>query len=170
MGDFGYSGANPTAHGGIAVPHTTDARFSGRHPFQIFILFLILLISVPILFGVAARPGSITTILPPPAGLVWSIVLAAGSGAALHGVYWRDRGKGLIVEQFGLGLVGLASAVYGTAILLVGPAGSAVATALTIGLAGACFWRYWQIQRLLNHVKLEAEACVAIKKALGHDG
>jgi hypothetical protein len=151
------------------VPYTTDARFSGRHPFQIFILFLILLVSVPVLFGVAARPGSITQILPPPAGLIWSMVLAAGSGAALHGVYWKNRAKGLIVEQLGLGLVGMASGVYGIAIMLAGPTGSGVAAALTIGLAGACFWRYFQIQKLLNRVKLEAEARILTRKALHRD-
>jgi hypothetical protein len=152
------------------VPYRTDARLMGRHPFQILIMFMLLLISIPVLLGVTQRPGSIAAILPPPAGLIWSITLTVGTALALVGVFWRDRARGLILEQLGLGFVGLASSVYGVAILLSRQDGAAVAIALIFGLAGASFWRYCQIQRLLNKAKLTADTEIATRKALRNGG
>lgn len=134
-------------------PYRVDARLSGRHPFEIYVLVLCLLVSLPILLGRPATPGSVAALLPEPYAFFWSVVLAVGSAASLVGIYFKDRAKGLIIEQLGLAFVGVACVIYSGAILLsIGPLDGSVAAAIVGGFGFSCVRRYFQIQKVINDV------------------
>jgi hypothetical protein len=133
-------------------PYRVDARLSGRHPFEIFALYLAFLTSLPIVLGITPQPGSIRSALPPWLSFTWATVLLAGSGVAIFGIYWRERATGLICEQLGLALVGVGSLIYCACVLYVVGAGAGFTVAIVGGFGISCLRRYWQIQSVLDDV------------------
>lgn len=134
------------------MPYRVDARLSGRHPFQLFMLALTVLVSVPTLLGVAPRPGSIQDAYPGWPGYAWAVVLAVGSAMALVGVYLPDRATGLILEQLGLFCTGIGSLIYGAAALSSVGETAIYPVAIVWGYGVSCCIRGRQIQRILDQV------------------
>lgn len=132
-------------------PYRVDARLSGRHPFEIFTLFLMFITSFPTVLGIAPPPGSINASMPPWMVFTWSCVLLAGSTTALIGIYMRNRGIGLLTEQFGLAVVGVAACIYAGAVAVVG-FGGPVSVAIVLGFGVSCLVRWYQIQKAVNGV------------------
>lgn len=133
-------------------PYRVDARLAGRHPFEIYLLALALLVTLPTLFGVAPRPGSVASILTGFPGFLWNLSITAGSALALVGIYWKDRIWGLIGEQLGLALVGVACLVY-TVVVLASTGWSALfPAAIVAGFGASCIRRYFQIQQTFNQI------------------
>lgn len=138
---------------------------SARHPFEVFVLWLGLVVSIPLLWG-APAPGSTTNLLGPALTHVWAWMLAAGCLTALVGAFWtwggwlgrwwprvRPTAAGaLLVEKVGLVAVGCATVIYTAGIVFAerGPAGRFVAAGLVLGLGVASFVRAVQIQRWVN--------------------
>jgi len=137
-------------------PYRVDARLSGRHPFEIFVLYLAFLTALPTMLGIAPAPGSVREALPTWVTIGWAAALCLGSGVALFGVYWKERATGLICEQLGLAMVGVASLVYCFCVLYVIGPDSMIAVAIVGGFGISCLRRYWQIQHILDQVH-EAE-------------
>lgn len=133
-------------------PYRVDARLSGRHPFEIYILYLALLTALPTLLGVTPRPGSINYLMPGWMAVGWSAFLAGGAALTLLGIYWRERATGLIMEQLGLALVGVMSVAYAVCVLYVTGLDSGVGAAIVGGFGVSCLRRYWQIQQVLDSV------------------
>jgi hypothetical protein len=138
---------------------------SARHPFEIFVLWLGLVVSAPLLWGVPA-PGSTTNLLGPALAHVWAWMLAAGCLTALTGAFWTwwgwlgrfftsvrptDAGA-LLIERVGLVAVGCATLIYTVGVLFAeqGSRGRFVAAGLVFALGLASFWRAAQIQRWVN--------------------
>lgn len=146
------------------MPYRADARLAGRHPFEVFTLYLAFLTGLPTVLDLAPRPGSVDAELPLAVAVGWSFVLTLGAMLALMGIYWKDRITGLIMEQLGIGFVGVAAAIYvGTALYAIGWA-AAIPGAVLGGFALSCGWRYRQIQRTLNIAKIEQQANQAVRR------
>lgn len=138
-------------------PYRTDPLRSGRHPFELFVLTLAFLVSIPTILGATPTPGSINDTLPDWLALSWSVALAGGAGIALFGVFLLNRGVGIILEQLGLGIFAIASMVYtGAAIYSVGWA-ALQPVGIVAGFGAACAWRYFQLQGVLNRAQAEQE-------------
>lgn len=136
-------------------PYRSDARLSGRHPFETFMLALAAFASIPALFGAAPDPGSIEAALPPIGGFLWSLILTVGSIVALAGTYWKDRATGLILEQLGLAFVGVAAFIYtGVALSVVGLS-AAIPAAIIAGFGAACLKRWRDLQSVIDAVHEE---------------
>ena len=140
------------------MPYRSDPMQAGRHPFELFTLFLALLTGLPTVLGAIPRPGTIEEALPDVIPVIWSWVLFLGAACALIGIYWRDRATGLIFEQLGLAFVGLASIVYSASIAWETTGGGHVSlrqdaligAAIMLGFGTSCVCRYFQIQQTLD--------------------
>lgn len=139
------------------MPYQTDARLSGRHPFEIFILAFALAVTLPTVLGAAPRPGTVDEALPTAVAFIWSLVMTLGAAVALAGIAWRERGAGLIMEQLGLAAAGLASIVYGGCALYIVGQAAGFPAGLIIGFGASCGWRYFQLQRIINRARSAAE-------------
>lgn len=135
------------------MPYRVDARMSGRHPFEIFTMTLAFATGLPTLLGIQERPSSVMTYLPHIVALLWAIVLTVGSAGALVGVWWKERATGLILEQLGLGLVGLGSVVY--AGVAIGRGIFLIPVGIVAGFGLSCLWRYFQLQSIVDSVQAE---------------
>jgi hypothetical protein len=137
------------------MPYRVDARLSGRHPFELFLLALSFISGIPALLGAAPEPGSIESSLPAWAAVGWSVCLVGGSGLALIGIYWRQRAAGLILEQLGLAFVGVAALVYAVCIVSVIGATGVLSAGIVAAFGAACLVRWRQIQRVIDAVVVE---------------
>lgn len=137
-------------------PYRVDPRMSGRHPFELYILYLSVLTGLPVLLGITPRPGSINAVLPTWMAFGWSAFLVGGAIVTLAGVYWRERATGLIAEQLGLALVGVMSVAYSVCLVYIGGLDVALGAAIVAGFGISCLRRYFQIQEVIDAVH-EAE-------------
>ncbi len=137
-------------------PYRVDSRLSGRHPFELFALYLAILVSLPTVLGLVPEPGSIREALPAWIATVWAWAMLLGASTALAGVYWRDRASGLILEQLGLGVFGVTNIIYAGAVLYAVGLSSIIPAAMIGGFGAACLRRYFQIQQIIDSVH-EAE-------------
>lgn len=130
---------------------------SSRHPFQVLILVLCLISSVPILLGASPAPASIEAQLPPYFSHVWALVLVTGSVGTLVGIFLKNRTNGLIMEQMGLAFIGISALLY-SALIMVHVKWPGFFSATAIGVfAIACLVRWKQIQDYLHEVKKAVE-------------
>jgi hypothetical protein len=118
-------------------------------------LFLSFLTALPILLGAPALPGSIRASLPPWVADIWAICLAGGAGLAMLGIYLKRRDWGLILEQVGLALTGVACLVFAGCILAFQGIDGLVGFGIVGGFGAACVRRYFQIQNVLDQVITE---------------
>lgn len=152
----------------IERPPTLD---SGRHPFELFVLFLGLVVGSPLLWG-APTPGSTTELLGPVWARAWAWILVTGCLVALMGVWWTwwswlsrwlfrldlRTSTGLLIEQVGLVAVGVGTLIYAVGVVTAdGETGRFIPAGLVAGLGLACWWRAGQIQRWV-HATIRAQA------------
>lgn len=139
---------------------------SGRHPFELFVLFLGMVSGAPLLFG-APAPGTTTELLGTGLARVWGWILVGGCLVALIGVWWTwwawlgrlwrrvhpAERDGLLIEQVGLVAVAVGTLIYAIGVVLADipedddPLARVIPAALVGSLGLACAWRVWQIQR-----------------------
>lgn len=133
---------------------------SARHPFELFVLFLGLVVGAPLLFG-APTPGSTTEALGPVLVRIWAWLLVGGCLLALTGAWWTWWAwlgrwmphwrpsvlSGLLIEQVGLIATGVGTLVYTVGVFDAGGRRAAITAALLGGWGLACFWRARQIRR-----------------------
>lgn len=131
----------------------TEIFSHSRHPFQIFVLALCLVTTFPTLIGIQPPPGTITAIVPHPVALVWAWALFLGAGAGLFSSFMKNRGTGIIVEQFGLAFAGLSCIFYAFVIgYYTYERGGLVSAGIVGGFGLSCLIRCGQIQRYLHRV------------------
>jgi len=120
----------------------TYVRISDRHPFELYLLVLSLMSSLPAAIGAAPAPASIRIQLDPGLARVWACSLALGALVALLGLAWKRPKVGLsitalLLEQVGLVITGVATIYY--AIVALSTIGASaltpVGTVLAFGLA-----------------------------------
>ena len=137
------------------MPYRVDARLSGRHPFEIFTLYFSVLVALPTVLQISPRPGSIDAALPSWVAFCWSLALLLGSATALAGIYYKKRDGGLIAEQLGLGMVGVANLLYaGVALAEVGVT-TLIPAGIIAGYGVSCLIRYRDIQKIIDKVHAE---------------
>jgi hypothetical protein len=152
-------------------PHRVIVLDSGRHPFELWSLFVGLVVGTPLLWG-APPPGSTAELLGPVWAPVWGYLLVLGCGLALVGVWWSwwawlgrywsrvkpQHTTGLLTEQVGLVSVGVATLIFTVGVLAApateatrgGAYGRVVAAGLIASLGLASLWRAWQIRRWIQ--------------------
>lgn len=126
------------------------------NPFELVILMTVCLVGTLYLIGLPP-PSSVRGLLGPVATLVWAGNLVVGGVSALGGGLWRHLERGLAFYQFGWGLVGIATLVYGLALVVTYPGQGAYSGLMNILVSVACFTRVIQVQRFF---KLSEQALV----------
>lgn len=120
------------------------------NPFELYWLVAICIIGVLYAAGLKP-PSSVQQLLPEWAVTLWAANLAVGGLTALIGGFWRKQlDNGLVAYQFGWGLVGIGTLIYGLALLILHPAAGAYPAASNILWALACFTRVVQVQRFFR--------------------
>lgn len=132
------------------MPYRVDDRLAGRHPFELFTLYLAFLVALPTVLQIIPEPGSIRALMPAWLSWGWSATLLAGSVTAIAGIYWRNRITGLILEQLGLAGTGVGAAAYAVAVVYIAGTDGLIAGAFCIGFSVACVRRYFHIQQTLD--------------------
>lgn len=127
-------------------------RIRSRHPFQLFMLIVSFVYSLPGLAFAAVRPGSIEAGVGPTGTIVWSAGLCLGTGCALLGIfgYRRNRATGLSLEEFGLAAAGAATLYYAGVVLWVLGWPAFFSALVMLGYGSACVVRSAQLHRLLG--------------------
>lgn len=117
-------------------------------PRAVFILSLCVITGLPMLF-LHLEPGSISALIPHWAAFVWGFCLVFGAGLTLAGMS-KDSIEGILAEQIGSVVVGCATVFYSaTAIFAVGVS-ALWAAAIMLGWGLSCFWRWGQLQALIQ--------------------
>lgn len=116
-------------------------------PRALFVLGLCVFVGVPLIFA-NATPGTIASKLDATWVVVWGVMLSAGSLVTLMGVV-RQSINGILFEQVGSVAVGFACLIYATAIWLSVQWSGAVPSVIVLGWGLSCFWRWYQLQRLM---------------------
>lgn len=141
------------------VPYT-DPLHAGRHPFQTFMLALVVVSSIPLVFGRVAA-GSIEETLPAWAAFAWGFGLLTGAVLALVGSFWRGAyDTALMLERIGLNFAGFAAVVYGLAIPIIGGWRGLTAAAITLGFGVSCLIRARDIARVFARANNAHPPCV----------
>ena len=137
------------------MPYRVDDRKLGRHPFELFILYLCVVSSIPTILGLSPEPGSVEDALPAWLATTWSWTLFLGSVITVAGIYWKNRASGLIAEQLGLLVTGVAAIIYvGCALTIVGSAVQQPA-GIIAGFGIACLLRAHDLQGTIDKVHRE---------------
>ena len=128
------------------------------HPFQNLIMLLCVVTGIPILLGKAPAPASLEAALPQNIVFLWAAAISLGAILCLLGTFFHARVNGLLTEQLGLVMVGVACLFYaGVAFLTLGiSAGVSVPSGIIAACGVACLWRWRQIQQFLKLVALVA--------------
>ena len=117
-------------------------------PRAVFILILCIVSGLPLILT-DIEPGSLESLMPTWGIVLWGLALVSGAGCALWGMS-RQTVDGILVEQVGSVIVGCASIIYSAAILLVVGSSGLVSGGIVFGWGLSCFWRWLQLQALVN--------------------
>lgn len=139
----------------IKVVMRPAARYPAD-PRAIFVLALCALAGIPLIFANAA-PGTIESQLDHWMVIAWGLSLAVGSATCLFGMF-RQTVNGILAEQIGSICVGVSAIFYGATVLLVVGVTASFPAAITIGWGISCFWRWGQLQALLNEAERAVQA------------
>lgn len=139
-------------------------------PRAVFILALSVFSGVGTLLA-QAGPGTLEAVLPRWGVIVWGVTLALGSFVALAGLS-RDTDNGIIAEQIGSVMVGVACIYYSAiALYTVGvTAFQVVGIVLAWGLA--CLLRWYQLQLLIHTLadeRLTAQVHTELRRQADED-
>lgn len=117
-------------------------------PRAVFILALSVFSGLTAL-ALQVAPQSLEASLPAWGVIVWGVVLCTGSAVALAGMPFQTV-NGIVAEQVGSVMVGVATTYYAVlAMVVIGPSSmQSVGIILAWGLA--CFIRWAQLQALIN--------------------
>jgi hypothetical protein len=141
----------------------TYARLSDRHPFEVYLLVLALMSSVPASLGLTPAPATIRVQLDPNMARLWAISLTVGAATALVGLSWK-RPKfglsvtGLTLEQVGLTFVGAATIFYSACAFKAAGLPAIIPIGTVAAFGAASFRQAWKIHRLLIALQEEAAA------------
>ena len=130
---------------------------SSRHPLVIFLLVLCVLGGAGILFQDVPAPGSIEASLPDWEVTVWAAALCLGGIITLAGVVMQGREArmrdGVLLEQYGVSLLGPAAAIYSVAAVAQVGLAAALPAGSVLALGVACVYRWFTLQRDVNRSK-----------------
>lgn len=132
-----------------------DFQLIREHPsaFVIFGFFFPAILTLPGALGLWPLPPSLQRL--PIVGILNGWLLILGCVVGIIGVSVRKIDRGVPLEQLGVGLAGIACAVYILAVLaLSGPVSGAWVIASAAVIEVFCVWRYVQLQRYIHARRL----------------
>lgn len=123
-------------------------------------LYAILLISTSgTALGVVPLPGSLRE-SPDLYGQTTAILMSVGALVGVIGMLWRgkDSRDALIIEQFGIGSLGLGMVLYAVALMLVPkPSDAILAIAVCVGMSTLMAIQWALIFRFLRRIRRRLE-------------
>lgn len=131
-------------------------RLNDRHPYEVYLLTLAFLSSLPTAAGVTSPPNSITSQLPGWPARLWAYAVLIGAATALVGLAWKRPRfplvtvTGLLLEQVGIVILGAACTVYAVAVMFTGGTNALFAGSLTLAFGLASFAQARKIKRVLD--------------------
>jgi hypothetical protein len=133
-------------------------RLRSRHPFELFMLVVAFIYSMPGLVFADIRPGSIQATVGPVGTIAWSVALCIGTGGALLGIFGfaKDRATGLTWEACGCLSAGSATVYYAAVVVYANGPRSVFSAVVMCGFGAACLARTYQLQRLLRRASARA--------------
>lgn len=146
------------------------------NPFEFMMLIGMFIAGLSFSIAGVAVPGSVQTLLPTVWSYVWIINLTLGSLCGLvGGLYRKDPDRGLLIYQFGWGLVGMGTAVYGVAVLLTFPTKGLYPGLSNVLFSAAALMRVVQIQRFFKIADLMRKGLLQVPQvgylsSIGGDG
>lgn len=116
---------------------------AGRHPFQVYMMFLCLVTSLPAIIVGEVGSGAIQEALPAPLVFGWYVMLIVGSASALLGAFWTGHRveDGLTIERIGLGFVGVTAIIFSVLVLANTGLLGTISAAIIGGFGAACLRR-----------------------------
>jgi hypothetical protein len=117
-------------------------------PRAVFILVLSVLSGITTML-VEQGPETLESVMPRWSVIVWGLILGVGSLIALIGLE-RDTDWGIITEQIGCVMVGVACIFYSVIALYSAGVGATPALAIVLGWGLACIARWFQLQLLIH--------------------
>lgn len=139
----------------IRRPHRFHTELRGDldpNPFESFLLAICALQGWLVLAGIA-RPSSLQESLGSSLRVAWASMLLFGGITALAGLHWpSDLMTGFEIKRVGLFAAGVATLIYGLALITLGPQGYVVAL-IQLGFSAACFTRIHQVTRRIRRVR-----------------
>jgi len=128
----------------------------GANPFEVFLLFACVVLSITRPLGIAP-PSTLATVLPSWAVTLWYANLGIGSAIAIYGGLRRRKVSpghhestlldGLIQYLIGWSYIGTASLTYGLLLLVLHPEAGVVAGTMTTAWGLASLFRAYQVNR-----------------------
>lgn len=136
----------------------SDPLHTGKHPFQIYLLFLSMVSGLPLIIWRPAGAVSMEDQMPDWMVLVWGCFLFFGAIIALVGVYWRgSRINALTIERIGLELLSPAALVYALGVLMYRGMGAFVSVCILFGFGLACLIRARDIRAIFRQAIRQVE-------------
>lgn len=124
---------------------------TGRSPFQLYLVALIVLGGIGILTNVSKNP--ITDAMGETNTTVWGVFLTLGGLLVLTGIYWpKDTITSLIIERSGVIALGGASLIWSISVLWKVHSNGLFSSVLTFGLFLACLAQYRWLNKNVNSV------------------
>lgn len=123
-------------------------------PRALFVLSLCVVSGLPLVLGIS-KPGSVESLIPSWAVVVWGALLTGGAVTSLAGMVKQTVG-GIIAEQIGSVAVGSATIFYSTAILLSTGWQGVLPAGIILGWGLSCMWRWVQLASLLSSAQHQA--------------
>lgn len=132
---------------------------TGRTPFEVTMFAAALVAGIALLVA-DTRPASVRTGMLPTVQVVWEYGLILGGLTGLTGVgrRWPVLSTGLIVEMFGVCVLGSVTSMYGVALFVVSGLAALAAGSFVVAVALGSWWRMAQIVIDLRRAGRAAEA------------
>ena len=131
-------------------------RLNDRHPYEVYLLSLAFLSSLPTAAGITQPPNSISSQLPGWPARAWAVAVMIGAATALVGLAWKRPRWPLVsvtalgLEQVGVSILGAGCTVYAAAVLYTGGTNALFAGSLTLAFGLASFAQALKIKRVLD--------------------
>lgn len=129
----------------ILLPRT------GRSPFQLYLLALIIISGFATTLGFA--DNAITDQMGEPYTTLWGFFLTGGGVLSLTGIYWpKNPISGMLIERTGVVALGGASLIWSVLVIWRVHWNGFFTASLTFGLFLACIAQWYWINKNVNKV------------------
>lgn len=133
------------------------ATWNRRHPHQVLIAGLLVIVGAPILAGGPA-PGSIVATMPPALVYVWAGSFVLGGSLIVAAALVRSLLAALYLELVADLPVAVTALTYAAAVTVVAPSRGLATWLLYGGVAAAFLVRAWQALRTVRTLRRSMEA------------